>query len=451
MRAALFPALALVLAGAAAAQPLAFGSSDDPLEWGSALRPADRARVGVLAGPAYLPASWRAAASVDLDASVGRLSVGLGQTVHSGAGGLYGPEADEPYDLARAVRYVRWNATTGDRTYARLGPTDRVTLGVGALVRRYRTTTAWDERTLGAEAAVETRGLRAAGFVDDVLRLDGVVGGEVGVRSGLGLGPVRALALTVGAVHDLGRSGLDGDSSLTGVEVTLKGDYTGLGPIVVRPFLTHARYLGQGGTVGGGAEVGASNIGDAARARFRAGVFVSSAGFVPGHVGPFYAISNGDERIVDDRTFYDAATPDQLAGTPLDSLSAGVDVMLDGRIVAFGRAEVSAHFRRHVGDERASGFGVRLAGRLPGDGRVEFGLERQDFRGVFDLVQDLGAVNALVLDIRVPVGGRGLVFVRSRYGYRRLTEADGPAYADGPGRFLVERRFEPLVGLRVGG
>ena len=451
MRLALLFALVVASAASPPAQPLAFGSADDPLELGTALRPDDRVRLGAFAGPAYLPDDWRAAARLDLEANVGRLSVGLGQTIHSGDGGLYGPEDDELYDLARAIRYVRWNATTGNRTYARLGPTSRVSLGVGALVSRYRTTTAWDERTIGAEAAVERGGLRVAGFADDVLRLDGVVGGEVGLRTGARLGPVTDLALTLGGVHDLGRSGLRGDSSLTGVELTLKGAYAGLGPILVRPFLTHAQYLGRGGTVGGGAEVGASNIGDAARARLRASVFVSSAGFVPGHVGPFYAISNGDERIVDDRTVFRATTPDERAGTPLDSLAAGVDLVLDGRVVAFGRAEVSGYFRRHIGDERASGFGVRVAGRLPNDGRVEFGLERQDFRGVLDLIQDLGALNALVLDIRVPVGRRGLVFVRSRYGYRLLTAADGAAYADGPPRFLVERRFEPLVGLRFGG
>ncbi len=447
---ALLPLLALV-AVAAAGQPVAFGSSDDPFELGSAFRPQDQVAASVAVGPAYLPDDWRAAARVDVEALAGRFSVGLGQTVHSGDGGLYGPEDDELYDLARTVRYVRWNATVGSPTYARVGPTQRVSLGVGALVSRYRTTTAWDERTVGAEGAVEGRRLRAAAFLDDVLRADGVVGGEVGVRTGLRIGPVTDLGLTIGGVHDLGRAGLTGDSSLTGVEATLKGSYAGLGPVVVRPFVTHARVLSRGSTVGGGVEVGASNVGDAARARARLAVFASSARFVPGHVGPFYAVSNGAERIVDDGTFFEPGTADELAGTPLDSLSAGVDVVLDLRLIAFGRLEVSQHVRRHIGDEVASAYGLRLAGRLPGDGRVEFGLERQDFRGFFDLIQDLGAVNALVLNVHVPVGRRGMVFVRSRYGYRRLTAADGPDYADGPGRFLVERRFEPLVGFRVGG
>ena len=437
------------LSAPALGQPLAFGSSDDPLELGSEFRPADQAHAAAYVGPAYLPDAWRGAARAEVEALRGRLSVGVGATVHSGDGGLYGPEDDELVDLARAVRYVRYNATASSRAYARLGPTEQVSLGVGALVRRYRTTTAWDERRIGAEAAVEGRAFRAAGFVDDVLRLNGVVGGEVGVATGLRLGPLDGVGVTVGAVHDLGQSGLTGDSSLTGVEVTVRGVIAGDRPLALRPFATHARYLGRGSTLGAGVEVGSPNLGDALRPRARLAVFANTARFVPGPVGPFYALSNRTARIVDDGAFFDAAEENVLAGTPLDSLSAGVDVVLDLKLVAFGRFEVSQYVRRHVGDETASGYSLRLAARLPRQTRVEFGLERQDFRGFFDLVQDLGDLNALVLDVRAPLGRRGVVFVRSRYGYRRLTDADG--YAEEPQRYLVERRFEPLVGVRFGG
>ena len=223
MRHVLPPLLAALAAVAVTAQPLAFGSSDDPLELGSGFRPADQIHAAAYVGPAYLPDAWRGAARAEVEALRGRLSVGLGATLHSGQGGLYGPEDDELYDLARVVRYVRWNPTALSRTYARLGPTERVSLGVGALARRYRTTTAWDERRIGAEFAVEGQAVRAAGFVDDVLRLDGVVGGEVGVTTAMRLGPVEGVGITVGGVHDLGQPGLTGDSSLTGVEVTVRG------------------------------------------------------------------------------------------------------------------------------------------------------------------------------------------------------------------------------------
>ena len=268
------------------------------------------------------------------------------------------------------------------------------------------------------------------------------------VQTGAGLGPVQALRATLAAVHDLGGVGVSGDSALTGAEVTLSGRYGAAGPLRLRPFATHARYLGHGSTLGGGVEVGTDNLGDALRIGGQAAVFVSTDDFVPAHVGPFYAISNATDRIVNDASFFSPA-PDALAGTPLDSLGTGVDLVIDLRVIAFGRLEVSQYLRRHVGDEKASAYSLRLAGRLPGQGRIAFGLERQDFRGFFDLIDDLGQLNSLVLDVQVPVGSSGVAYVRSRYGYRRLTADDGDAYADGPDRYLIERRFEPLFGLRV--
>ena len=438
----------LLLAASASAQPVAFGSADDPLELGSGFSPRDRTQAAVYAGPAYLPDTWRGALRAEAYAMRGRLSVGLGATVHPGAGGLYGPEADQLEDLARIVEYVRWNATAGNRSYARLGPTQQVTLGSGALVRRYRTTTAWDERTIGLEAARDGRRVRLAGFAGDVLSLDGVVGGEASLQTTASVGPVDDLRATVALVHDLGGVGLSGDSTLTGGEITVSGRYGRRGPLALRPFATHARYLGHGSTLGGGIEVGIDNLGDVLRGHAKVAAFASTDDFVPGHVGPFYDISNATDRIVDDASFFSSA-PDELAGTQIDSVGTGVDIVVDLSVIAFGRLEVSQHLRRHIGDERASAFSLRLAGRLPGQGRLAFELERQDFRGLFDLFGDLGQLNSLILDVQLPVGSNGVVYVRSRYGYRRLTADDGEVYADGPPRFLVERRFEPLVGLRV--
>ena len=435
-----------VLAASAPAQPVAFGSADDVLEGGSGDRPRDALTVSALAGPAYLPDTWRGGVRAEIAGERGPWAFAVGQTLHPGVGGLYGPEADEAYDALRAIRYVRYTPRGGP-LYARLGPTERVTLGTGALVRRYRTTTAWDERRVGVEAAVVGGGTRATAFTDDVL-LGGIVGGDVQVGLGAGVGPLRNLRLGLAAVHDIAGVGVTGDSSLTGVEATLRGRLARNGPLPVSAFVTHARYLGQGSTLGGGLDVGASNLADALRATARLAVFASTPDFVPGHVGPFYPVSNGRARIVDDGSFFDDEQATTLVGTPLDSLGAGVDVVLDLRLVAFGRFEIAQHVRRHLGPDAASAYGLRLAGRLPRGGHVEFGLERQGFRGFFDLIGSLGGENTLLLDVAVPVGERGRVFVRSRYGYRRLAAADGAAFADGE-FFLVERRFEPLAGVRL--
>ena len=441
----LLAAALLLLPAVAAGQPLAFGSSDDPFELGSGFAPSDLVVGGVYGGPAYLPDTWRGAVRAEVEAARGRLSAGVAATLHPAAGGLYEPEADDAYDAVRAVQYLRLNATPRSRVYARLGPTERMTLGVGALVRGYRTTTAYDERTLGLEVAGAGRRLRAGAFADD-LRLSGVVGGQVSVATDLRVGPLRDVTFGLAAVHDLALPGVAGDSSLTGIEASAHGLLLGDGVLSASPFVAHARYLGKGSTLGAGLDLAAEGINDALRARARAALFVSTADFVPGHVSPFYAISNTAERVVIDRTFFDDDEGSTLAGTPLDSLGSGFDLVVDFGVIAFGTLEVSQHVRRHVGADRASAYGVRVAGRVPGGPRLAFELQREGFRGLFDLFGDLGDFNALVLDVGVPVGRGGEVLVRSRYGYRRLGPDDGVTEPD---RFLVERRFEPLVGLRL--
>ncbi len=440
-------AVLALAAGAASAQapavPPPFGSADDLFEFGT--RDGDAPlTVGLFGGAAYLPDTWRAAARAEVAVRRGPFSAAAAQTLHLTAGGLYGPEADELYDVLRAVEFVRLDRTARQPLYARLGPAERVSLGAGALARSYRTTTAWDERTLGAEAALDAGPISIAAFTDDV-RMTGVAGGEATLRTRAGVGPLGGLRLTLGAVHDLGLPAR-GDSALTGVEATLAGSLRGGrfavdAPFAVSPFVTAAAYTGKGHTLGVGADVDAFRFSDALRARVRAAVFVSSARFLPGAVNPFYALSNADERIVAGLSRSEAAG-DSLVGTPLDSLRGGVDVVLDVRIVAFGRFEASQYVRRHIGADRASAYGLRLAARLPRRARAELALERQGFRGLWSFLGGLGDENALVLDVTAPVGRGAQLFVRSRYGYRRLSQS-------GPDRFLAERRFEPLLGVRV--
>lgn len=433
-------ALVLLAGRAAGAQapPPAFGSADDLFEFdGDALRDAGTRpdaglQVGLFGGAAYLPDRWRGALRAEVAVARGLVRVGLGATIHPTLGGLYGPEADEAYDLLRAVEYVRLDRSARQPLYLRLGPTEHVTLGAGALARDYRTTTAWDERTLGAEAALDAGRVSVAAFADDV-RLSGVVGGEVSLRTDARVGPLGGLRVTLGGLRDLGQRG---DSALTGVEATLRATLGEAGaPFGVVPFVTVARYLGRGTGVGAGVEGEAFRASTTLRATGRAAVFASTGRFLPGAVNPFYALSNADERIVSGRS----AVP---VGAPLDSLSGGVDVVLDVRVVAFGRFEVGQHVRRHIGPDRASAYGLRVAARLPARARAEVGVERQGFRGLFGFLGSLGDENALVLDVTAPVGAGGQLFLRSRYGYRRLP-------GDGPGRFIAERRFEPLFGVRV--
>lgn len=436
MRVAFALLLCAALGVGAAAQPMPFGSGEAVFERGAAR--ADGLRLDAFAGPAYLD-GWRTALHARLWSHAGPLSAGIDATLHPGASGLYRDEAEDLDDLLRTAR-LRLDPTPTRRVYARVGPTERVTLGTGALVRDLSSGAAPDEQPLGAEAAAEVGRAFVAAFATDVTR-GGVIGAEARLTTPAALGPLQRIRVGLSAVHDTGPTA---GRHLTGAEVALRGEFAGDGEtFAVAPFAALAGYAGRGGTLGGGVEADA--VTDAVGARARASVFVSSARFVPGHVGPFYGVAGGDRRIVAADGFYDADPALPLAGTPLDSLHAGVDVVLDVRAVVFGRAEFAHHLRRHFGPDRASAWGVRLAARLPGDVRAELAVERQGFRGITGLLfGGLGEENRLVLDVGVPVGPAH-VLVRSRYGYRRLPASDA---GDAP-RYLIERRFEPMVGLRL--
>src|SRR6056297_2573509 len=182
-----FPALLVLWASLLAATPAAaqpevrlfdFGSADAPTETLPSRFGALEARADVYGGPSYIGVEWRTGIGFDAEATAGPFSLGLGGRLHVGADGLYEPDTDETYDALRLIRYARFDPTPRLPVYARIGPLANVTLGEGHLVHSFQTTTAWDERTVGAEAAVELPWVRLTAFTDDV-RLDGLVGGRV--------------------------------------------------------------------------------------------------------------------------------------------------------------------------------------------------------------------------------------------------------------------------------
>ncbi|MEM1054125.1 MAG: hypothetical protein AAGI52_01260 [Bacteroidota bacterium] len=440
---ALLFVLALGGASALSAQPPAFGSADDPLELGASPTSPDRVVVGGYAGPAFLRSGWRTGIRAEATVLHGPFSASIGGAVHPGDGGFYPREADDAYDALRLIRYIRLQPRQGGGSaYARIGPLENATLGAGLLARRYRTTAAWDERRIGAEASIGDPSARVSGFVGD-LTGGSVAGAEVEFGTGISVPRVEDLRLSIGAVHDLSLP-LSGDSSYTGVEATVQGALFSQDGFEVGPYVSYARLLGRGGAVGVGVEVEAPDLGAVARTHARLGLIVSGGRFIPGHVGPFYSVGAGRQRVVDADSFFDPEAPIAFAGTPIDSANGGVALVTDLRAVAFGRFEGLLYARRHFGPRPLSAFSLRLAARA-GDTRFELGLEKQGFRALLSLFGgDLGEENTLVLDIATPVpalSGADL-FVRSRYGYRRVSGGDGTD------SYLVERRFQPFIGFR---
>jgi hypothetical protein len=255
---------------------------------------------------------------------------------------------------------------------------------------------------------------------------------------------LQSVSVALAAVHDLGPAS---DSSTTAFQADARGDLARLGGIALTPWVSYARYLHYGQSLGAGADVGSSDLVGTARVRLRLGLFASSARFVPGYFNPLYPVANVYDRVVEADGFYDDdTTAAPLAAIPLGSARGGVDAVAEIRVLAFGQFEVYQHLRRHIGPGSQSAYAARVSYR-PRDAagvRLELLYERQGFKGILGLFGDLRDQNALVLDLDAPLPYGLRLSLRSRYGYSRLPDA-----ADGGRRFLVQRRFEPLVGIRM--
>ena len=176
------------------------------------------------------------------------------------------------------------------------------------------------------------------------------------------------------------------------------------------------------------------------------GLFRSGDGFIPGYFNAFYAVSNPEARVWDANAYYRDRGSDVAVGTPLGEASASTSVYFRLRALVFDAFEFATFVRRAYGDDPLSEAGLRLT-LSPGSGdpfRFVFEVQRQGRTSFWSLFDDFRDQNTLVFHLDYALSGPARLFIRSRYGYRRV--ADGP---DGTARFLVERRFEPFVGVRL--
>lgn len=442
--------LVLLLGGQQIAICQSFGSSGDPMEQPRILQRAPFAVGSAFAGPAYVGDTWSGALSARIHAGVNAWSIGLSGTLHSNPEELHHRETDEAEDLARIVEYLRHDATQAFPVYARIGPIKGMDLGRGHLVKDYRTTTAWDDRSVGAEFAYSSSMLDFGAFSSD-LDLDGVLGASTELRPAWrSSSALSTLTIGGGIVHD---RAFQVNDTPTAFQVEGSIDVEEYFEFAVTPFLSYARFLNYGNSFGGGIEVGTDNLIDAADVVARAGLYFSGDGFAPGFFGPYYGVSTGSNRIVTADSFFDDVTGTELLGLSLADVTQGTDLVTEFDIVIFGSFQASYYFRRHYGDQALSYFAFRVASRPRFfDGlRVELSMERTGLTDFFSIFSDLKDQNSLLFQIDYPLGNSLHASIRSRYGYRRLP-AEQPGFSGSDvqetKRYLVERRFEPLFGVR---
>lgn len=438
--------LALLLGGIgpAAAQPVTFGSWDDPSEQLQEVWWRRESSLDVMGGLSLIAAQWRAASSLTANIVTRPVSARLTGTLRAGTLGDYRPDVDEPYDALRLLEFMRFAPPPRSTTYLRLGLINRTRLGTGHLMDFYRSDMAWDERTVGAEL-YHAWGFGSVAALTDNLLFNRIVGGRLMVEPLEWTGSPRFRSLRLGFTYvtDLQTHGDDQDN-LTGYNIDAAFDAFSSGAIFLRPFLSVAWYPHFGRGMALGATVESLNFIDLARFHLRMVLYYNGEEFIPGYVGAFYTVSNPYARILNGEEFLADSTAQRVVGVPLREARGGNAFATELRIHIFQGFELWYFFRRHYGTQPLSDYHLRLYVHVRDRLRLGVGADRGGLRGFLSLFNDLGDQTALVFDADYRLIGAVRLFLHARYTYEQ--RADAP---DGTERYLVQRRFEPLTGFRI--
>lgn len=422
-------------------QPLWFGSSDNPAEHVPLVNWQRQSTVDFMAGFSLIGAQWRSAGNVSARIQSELLTGFLSSTFRTGLYGTYRPDFDETYDLFRSVEYLKLNTRRRDRQYLRAGTSDRMRLGTGHLVNFYSNQVSWDERTPGLEGALFFRNVQFAAFTDNFL-INGVTGGRLSASplAWLTTETAKSLTLGVSTAFDLKSGSRPGNRRLYGYNVDLSFQAASIGDIFILPFVSVAWYDDLGSGLSFGANVSAENLIDLVRIDAKIAIHYNSNEFIPGYFGSFYRINDGVNRIV--KTERDDVSGD-VVGTLLSEADGGNDLETELRVLFFDGFEFWYQFRRHYGSRRLSEYHLRL---FFSSGRIKLMLsqDRAGLRSFLTLFNDLGDLTSLTFRTDYRLSDRFWIFVRSRYSFEQLGELE-----DGTKTFLVQRRFEPLAGLRL--
>jgi hypothetical protein len=278
-----------------------------------------------------------------------------------------------------------------------------------------------------------------SGFTDNVIP-DGVIGGRLALNPLLSSSDQRAQTLEIGLnyVTDIADASLK-NPTLSAYNVDLSFAAAFVGEAMLRPFASFALIDKGGGGLGIGADFMSENFVDVARFNLRIAMYYNSSDFRPAYFGSFYQVDNPIARIQRSEGFSD---PSETIGIRLRDIEPGNDLETELRFVVFDRFEFWYYFRRHFGDQSLSEYHLRFFFQTP-KLRAQIGQDRAGLKGYFTLFNDLGDQTALVFQTDYSVREQLWIVVRARYTYQRRESVDGEQ------RYLVQRRFEPLAGLRL--
>lgn len=427
----------------ASAQPIPFGAADDPKEHLQSVWWKHESNLYAMGGVSLIGAQWRGVANLSLDLVTPSLTAHLSGTVRSGYFGRYEADLDEYYDLVRLVEFARFDLPPRIPAHLRFGLQDRMRLGTGHLVSFFNSFVSWDERTVGVEGILHEELGEIALFTDNVL-LNGVTGARAAIQPLHRTAPLQLQSLRLGFnfITDLAYRP-PGQRRLDGYNFDVQFNLFNSGSIDFAPYASYAWYSGYGSSLGFGADLKSDLFIDIMKFRLRVGLFYNGKQFIPSYIGAFYKVNNGSARILHSNSNLDDSTAIQLAGITLPEARGGNDLLTELQILIFERFEFWYSFRRHFGVQRLSELNLRIFLRAADRLRLEVGIDRGGLAGFFTMFEDLNDLSHLVFGLDSKLAGPIWLYVRARYSYERLDEATAPTQL-----YLVQRRFEPMLGFR---
>jgi len=414
--------------------------------WGSANDPAEQTAyvwwrrshtVEGWGGLSLIGPQWRLSTRSRLQFVTRSWRSRLDATFRTGLYGTYTADFDEFYDVLRLVDFIRYHPAPNRSFYLRLGPLNRTRLGTGHVVDFLNTATAWDERTIGLETAWSTAALDVEAFATDVC-CQALAGVRLAFRPFFWAqaSRFRSLVLGLSYVRDpaLHRSAL-----LEAVNADLALNLLPTETPALVPFFSLAHYRRYGSGLRLGAALQSPNLVDLMAFQLRIGLDYDGKSFLPGYIGVFYPVQNLRARILDP-----AAYPNVLryVGVSLPEARGGNGFFTEVHLLFPQGFELWYFFRQHYGSQRLSTFHFRLFLRTH-ELQLQTGLSRSGLSDLWALFQPMGAQSWLFFETHYLLARPLWLLMQARYTFERLPDAP-----DGTARYLPQRRFESLIGLR---
>lgn len=380
-------------------------------------------QVNTMAGLSLIGSQWRGFTSVHLGYFRYPFSAKLDGTLRYGPLGGYTPDWDNAYDLLRVIEFARIQT---DHLYIRIGPIQDLRLGIGHIVNHYRSSTSWDDRTVGAEMSWDAKKISIQGFTADLL-----LNNLIGVRATADV----FLGIKIGVNYS---NHLPSD--LIAWSLDLEREVFETARVVFAPYVSFARYPKHGEGLAFGADVRSSGFLDLLSFRLRVGAFYNSEGFIPGYIGTLFSVNNPTNRIIRNNSDIEILSHDSFSGILLEESRGINDLLTEFELQIQDTFWLAYSWRRHFGGQPLSELYFRLFVRGGQYFTLEVGVDRLGERVFGNIFSAFSEQSSLMFATVLRVSHSIFLHTEARYTFEPID--DIPNY-------LVQRRFEPTLGIRL--